>query len=110
MEKCGLQGLDDFLEEHQLAIVDQNVLVWTTYSKDNPKKWPTVYKAINIGFLLVVEAFCDAMSSVGSAAADEARFELGVGQLVAYFVFTTLSVDSAVDGIQWLTFQKAATD
>ncbi|KAK8160817.1 major facilitator superfamily domain-containing protein [Phyllosticta citrichinensis] len=81
--------LDELLNEHGLELGSDSYLRWKFNTKQHPRNWNWKRKCFDIGFVMFVEMFQCAMSTTGTAVAQDAIHEYGISKSLGYFTFTS---------------------
>ncbi|KAK8226667.1 MFS multidrug transporter [Phyllosticta capitalensis] len=81
--------LDELLDEHGLELGSDSYLRWQVDSKQHPRNWNWKRKCFDIGFVMFVEMFQCAMTTTGTAVAQDAIHEYHISKPLGYFTFTS---------------------
>lgn len=94
--------LNDNLASHGLELDPEHPdhVRWAQDGTSHPRQWRTYRKIYNLSFIMLYEAFEASLSTLGAAAAIQARTELGYSPTMSYFAFTgTFVVGEGISGL-----------
>ncbi|KAA6414682.1 MAG: MFS multidrug transporter [Lasallia pustulata] len=78
------------IESLGLAVTGDGYVRWDKQSPAHPRNWTARRKAYDIGVIIFLEFFTTAISTAGTPASEQARYEYGIGRTFAIFSFTSM--------------------